>query len=306
VSKAIFASLLLAFSCDHPMETHDAVFKSDASAEDSSTALVDATLNCDPTSPFGLAVPVAGLSTAADEDGASYSPDELTVYFNRNISDVTSWDVWMSTRASRTEPFGTGSLLVAINTKGIERGVSVSADQRELYVTHWSATGDADIRVSVRASLTDPFLADTPLFTGPARDSWPHITPDHTLYLSSDRTGANALHVATWDGSAFSSPTPVAGIDLGDSAGDLSPVVSPDGLTLYYASYRAGGAGLADIWTTTRSSATAPFGPSTNVAELNTTEADYPNWISSDGCELTFTRWVDGSRYELMTAARGL
>jgi hypothetical protein len=66
--------------------------------------------------------------------------------------------------------------------------------------------------------------------------------------------------------------------------------VSPDQLTIYWASDRTdGGAkGDFDIWMATRPNSTASFGGAKNVSELNTDGAELPNWVSPDGCRLYF------------------
>jgi hypothetical protein len=79
---------------------------------------------------------------------------------------------------------------------------------------------------------------------------------------------------------------------LSDPAGEDFPVASADDLTLFFASNRGGvdgGTKDIDIWVTTRATRSDPFGPPHPVTELNTSNDDYPGWISADGCEMYLT-----------------
>lgn len=64
-------------------------------------------------------------------------------------------------------------------------------------------------------------------------------------------------------------------------ASDETPRFSPDGLTLYFASGRAGGAGSLDIYSVTRPSLTAAWGAPAPVAGPNTTALE--KWYSPCG-----------------------
>ncbi len=60
-------------------------------------------------------------------------------------------------------------------------------------------------------------------------------------------------------------------------------VLSSDGLELFFSSTRAGGAGGADLYVSTRDVVMAPFGPPTWIAELaGPTDDDNP-FVEADG-----------------------
>jgi hypothetical protein len=68
---------------------------------------------------------------------------------------------------------------------------------------------------------------------------------------------------------------------------DYWGIISPDGLELFYASYRASCIGLADIFVSTRATPSDPWGPPVNLGPVvNTYGRDYPTGISSDGLTL--------------------
>lgn len=79
--------------------------------------------------------------------------------------------------------------------------------------------------------------------------------------------------------SAWLPAQPVAG-DVNTAAAEGCPIESPDGLSLYIASNRAGSVGgpgdLNDIWVATRPSIDAPWGTPVNLgAPVNSAAADF-------------------------------
>ena len=75
-----------------------------------------------------------------------------------------------------------------------------------------------------------------------------------------------------WSWSAWSLATPV--VEVNSAAADGCPIESRDGLSLYIASTRQGGAN--DIWAADRASKSAPFGQPVNLgAPVNTEFADF-------------------------------
>jgi hypothetical protein len=92
-------------------------------------------------------------------------------------------------------------------------------------------------------------------------------------------------------GPVFGPVTAVAGIN---SAGlDGAPMLSADGLALYFYSTRAGGLGSRDLWVTTRADTAAPFTAPVPIAGVNSPAFDHAPWISSD--ELTLLWATDRS-----------
>ena len=60
------------------------------------------------------------------------------------------------------------------------------------------------------------------------------------------------------------------------SSFETSSAISADGLTLWFGSDRAGGAGAEDIWVTQRNSRSSPWSTPVNVIALNTSADDIP------------------------------
>lgn len=93
----------------------------------------------------------------------------------------------------------------------------------------------------------------------------------------------------------------------GEAAVDTLQALSADGLTLYFTSFREGGFGGADLYQTTRTSITEPFGPALNLGpEINTEQFDNFPSISADDLTLYFasTRDEGEGRFDLYQATR--
>jgi Tol biopolymer transport system component len=88
----------------------------------------------------------------------------------------------------------------------------------------------------------------------------------------------------------FTFGTPVnLGPIVNSSADDWPPIISADGLTLYFNSNRSGGYGDHDLWVTTRPTASDPWGAPANLGSIVNGPAKeaFPS-ISADGLSLFF------------------
>ena len=92
---------------------------------------------------------------------------------------------------------------------------------------------------------------------------------------------------------------------LDHQAEDYSPVVSSDGLTIYFESLRADGGGMnSNIWQAHRTDVTQEFGAPQPVDGVNTADFEYPEVISNDGCRLYFARRSSSGPPHLYLATR--
>ena len=149
---------------------------------------------------------------------------------------------------------------------------------------------------SVRADFT----FGTPTRLGPMVNSWsddysPCLSADGlSLYFASTRIGGLGgydLWVSTrqtinddW------APAENLGPLINSSDEDVSPAVSPNGLELYFTSFRANGQGGADIWVARRQTATDPWEQPENLGPLiNSAAHEVTPSLSADGLALYFT-----------------
>lgn len=70
---------------------------------------------------------------------------------------------------------------------------------------------------------------------------------------------------------------------------EAKPDISNDRLTLLFASSQAGGVGDLDLWVATRGDVNSPFGPQSNVAELNSVGRDHTPTTTGDGLEIIYS-----------------
>jgi hypothetical protein len=118
--------------------------------------------------------------------------------------------------------------------------------------------------------------------------------------------GLHDIYRAAKAGTSFGPPERVA--EVSSPSDDFTPTVSGDGLVIFFASTRPDGGALGsdDIWTASRAQVTDPFSDVHNVSMLNSSDQDFPGWLSADGCRLymSSTRPGVGSE-DIYLATRG-
>lgn len=104
-----------------------------------------------PGGAFEMARPLAELNTAQDDEGASLTLDELTVFFASERAG--SSDIWMATRSERDAPFSAPVRVLELSTPDSELNPAISADGSELFFSTnragplqelWRATRSCD------------------------------------------------------------------------------------------------------------------------------------------------------------------
>ena len=209
------------------------------------------------------------------------------------------------------------NLGVPVNSSYDECLPSISADGLSLYFSGWSNNrpygyGEIDIWLSTRDSIDDDW--GEPVNAGPAintsvKDYGPCISPDGlALYFTSNRDGGYGI----WD---LWVTTRATTEDLWGEPNNLGPTVnseyeqvypslSADGLSLYFASTRAGGAGGYDLWMTTRETTSDAWGEPVNLGpSVNSSAFDMAPSISSDGRVLFFWRSAGANEIWMTTRA---
>ena len=196
--------------------------------------------------------------------------------------------------------FGTPTNLgPTVNSSSYDSDMSISADGLSLYFTsdRPGGSGSYDIWVATRETTQDPW--GEPVNLGPTVNSsdWDHtpfISGDgSTLYFSSNRPGGSG-HVDIW----FTTRTTISdpwstsvnlGSTINSSDADAAVNISLDGLSLCFNSTRPGGYGAQDLWESTRSATSDPWGEPVNLGPtVNSPDWDYVPALSADGLSLFF------------------
>jgi hypothetical protein len=180
----------------------------------------------------------------------------------------------------------------------------LSFDARTLFFTIPQATGTLnDIGA---ADAVDGGFANArtiPGLSSPTYDGQPFFAAGQAWFSShrDDDGGKNSdLYWAAGDGTTFGAVT--LGANVSTPNDEQYPVLSEDGLTLYFARQASGS---LDIFRTTRGSTQSDFGSGTLVDELNAGGAiDWPGWLSLDGCRLYFSSNRRGLGFDVYVAER--
>lgn len=143
------------------------------------------------------------------------------------------------------------------------------------------------------AELSDPNAADQD----------PTLTADGLeICFASLRSGNSDL----WSSrrSSLEAPwgAPVRVDSLSTEAGEASPHLSADGLTIWFASDRAGGAGGHDVWMATRSTRDMPWSAAERIAEVSSDASDLAPSVDGNWFALASLR--NGETYDLYLATR--
>jgi len=91
---------------------------------------------------------------------------------------------------------------------------------------------------------------------------------------------------------------------INTAAIDGCPCLAADGLSLYFSSNRAGGAGQEDLYVSRRTDLSSPWGDPVNLGTgVNSNELEIFPSISSDGLTLYFSRYRGPGNADIYVAA---
>jgi hypothetical protein len=265
---------------------------SDGSSEDRPV------VTCDPSMSFGDPILVYGLNRQPGKEYRLFlSPDELTAYVAVGSGELGA-HLYASKRANRTEPFGNLSPFTALNTHPFELKASVTGDGLTIFFDIRPET-TTRIYAAKRTRLDEQFVGpEEVLLNRSSPDEFdPYVLPDGSaLYFATVINNQGLVFRAELHGTRAEPPV------LVPVAGQRTPVVSQDELTIYFGSGATNVGG--DMAMATRTSRELAFGPPTLLTELNAPESEagqLPQWISPDGCRLYFSRaYVDGGTYSMV------
>jgi hypothetical protein len=299
-AASVDASAFDATASDAPDAAASDAEASDARASDARSDAIpaDAGPPCDDTQPFGTPVPVGGaVNTAADERGATLTPDELTLYVSRAVPG-RGFDILVATRPDVGADWGEPEPVAVANSTADETRPTISRDRTSLVLAS-SASGDGDLYGSYRS---DPD-ADFPvarIITAYSEPDARDVDPFHTFNGQLFWARAGRL----WETRKPQGIGPVSG-DLPQSTTG-APVLSRSGGHLYFSHDDGNGGGL-DVWLARRWQDGVPFEQSQMVPDLSWPTADeQPEWISDDLCRIYLSSNRPGGRggFDLWVAER--
>jgi Tol biopolymer transport system component len=237
------------------------------------------------------------VNTPAVDGCASHSQDGLTIIFNSNRGGADQ-DLYMATRSSKSEGFGTPVRLPApVNTSANEACATIATGNR-LYFSSDRDDPAYDIYVTKRGpngwskpANLGPNI-NTPGWLDEAAAFYDDGGNEVMLFSSRGSGGAG-------DGNIYESvnrgPKSLLAGGPNSSASDNRPSVTRDGLTIFFDSTRTGSLGGPDLYYATRSSTSQPFGTAIHLQHLSSPAFDARAVISKDGSFLTFSSGRSGS-----------
>ena len=275
-----------------------------APADASADAGLDA--RCSAATKFGAPVFVTGIDVGAQELSALLTPDELGIVF-ASTRGGTYDKLYSASRTSVTAAFVDAQALPGL-TGMVDDYWAASAPWTSgtLYFcsTRPSNTIDSIFATSVNDAGTYAPPQQVPALVNAQQLCHVHAARHaKELWMSGSIANGNIYRAPLQADGGFAPPTPVS--ELNTNARDFIPVLSDDGLVVYWASTRTDrNLGFADIWVATRTDPDGGFGGLHNVEELNSTADDFPAWLSPDECRLYLVSGRSGMRHQLFVATR--
>jgi len=234
---------------------------------------------------WGTPALVPGASSTANaEDDETMDSNALDMIFAVAVSG--NKDLYEMTRPSRTAPFGAPAALTVFNTTGTEESPRLSADDLTLYFGR-----DGNIYSSTRATVGGAWSAPA-VVTGSgdtaSYEKWLAVcTGNH--FMVSRANGNNGQDL--YEGDQGTAGSLVA--ELSSAKNEISTFLSPDCLTVYFASNRSG---QTMIYTATRTAIGSPFSTPTQVgAPFDAGTDNEDAWISPDQRVFTFASVRNGA-----------
>lgn len=195
-------------------------------------------------------------------------------------------------------PWSTPARIDQLSTAGnVDSYATIRADGCELFFVSDRDTGNQDIYVSSRFSITDPWGAPTRIteLSTTTTESGPEISADgRTIWFARNTSaGGYDLFVATRTSptAPWSTPDPI--VELDTAASERAPELSSDGKTMWFV--RHNGADY-DIYVATRPSLTSPWENIKPVVRFESTAEDENPTATGDEQVMYFDSLRDGTR----------
>jgi hypothetical protein len=208
--------------------------------------------------PFGDAVPLDELNTAARESTATLLAGGLEIYFASDRDPTLSSGLWRASRQTADGVFDTPVPVDELNAGGDLDEQMVTPDGLAVYFSSTrpgSAFGGRNVWFAERASRDQPFSDPRPVdeLNSNANDRAPGISADglEIFFTSNRANGTGELDIWRATRASVDQPfgPPENVVELNTATDEIYPRLSPDGTILYfnYDTETAGGRN-ADVW----------------------------------------------------------
>ncbi len=245
------------------------------------------------------------INSDKNDSGPALSADGCTLLFQSDRpGGLGGFDLWMSVRASRNEPFSEPVNLGA-NVNSTNRDYAPAPSPDGLLLLFASDRGgrlDHDLWMCGRQSLNNSFSAAENLgsvVNSQQRDCTPALSNDGLSLLFSSMRPGGLGELDLWMCEKKSLKAPFGpprnlGAPINGTTNDAYPALSADGRILLFNSRRTGG---HDLWMCTRVATNQPFGPPVHLGpSINSSADDSTPMLSADGRLLLFSSRRPGGR----------
>jgi OmpA-OmpF porin, OOP family len=242
------------------------------------------------------------LNTAANDEYAVLTRDELTVYLTSDRPGSRGLDLWVATRDSVDSPWNEPQNMgPRVNSEFEDSLPFLSSNEHILYFHSTRAGGcgnSGDIWMTRRRNRHSEWeqptnlgcLLNTAAFDETAPSLFEDSTTDQVwLFYASDRTGGLGdfdVYASLLRGRGSAGP----GIlirEFSSPGRDTRIFIRKDGLEAFITSNRGGN---LDIWVSTRDTVSEPWSTPTNLGTpVNGPADDVAPWLSKDGTTLYFS-----------------
>jgi Tol biopolymer transport system component len=211
-----------------------------------------------PGGAFAAPVPLTEVNSSSADGSPFVTVDGTSIYFfsQRGGPAPTARDLFVATRSTTAEAFGTPTVLAGVNSSQLDQAPHLTSDGLELWLgSHRGNTGFEDVYVARRARTTDTFSAPTAVaeLNSTGRDTGAALSVDAlTVYYSSERTGTQG-GFDLWQARRTSRAAPFSNVEalreLNGRDDEFDPSLSADESELVFVSNRGGSIRL---WHSTR------------------------------------------------------
>jgi hypothetical protein len=233
--------------------------------------------------------------------------DGLEMYW-KSARNGASLEIYRAVRASRADDWGPPINVSELNSVSNEGSPELSPDALTIYISsdRSGTAGFNDLYTATRSTVTSAWSAPTRLaqLSSTSEDEGMMVMPSNVVaYLHSDRTGFERVYRVTRASPAAAWGSPVELTELND--GNYSnPIVTADDCRMYVQGFRADTAGTGDLYLSTRTQPSGPWGTPVKIAPPSTPSFDADPWISADERYLMFTTGNGLNNLELVEATR--
>jgi hypothetical protein len=295
-----------------PNTTKDAASGDGATALDAANASDAGAARCDLAKDFAAPMPLLELPWQRGDfqSSASLTADEKTLYFCQGNPNT---DIFVATRSDGAAPFGQPKRVSELSGDSAETHVGVALDGKTIFFSRALTQG---IRLHFATSSSGVFgnlgvieFPDASAISPFQRidDFTPSVRGDLLYFSSQGRSSGSSDIFKVSIPYASVKPSDVAELNTNQYR-DEHPVLSADGLQIYFASSRPPSQSV-DVWQASRNAPGDNFLPPKIVPALSSAEEDFPTWLSPDGCTIYLSRQVimsDQPGYRIFVARRPL